>query len=368
LLPIVAGVVIAGTIGTGLYFILKDHGTQNDDVTSPLRGLNLSYAPPDAPWEPDEDTAKKVGTYTFVYKRPGIDAWMAFGAKDFGTRAPKPSELVGNLLKPLEKLYENVQEDERPAGATWLGLDAAPVVIYRAQRKEGGEVRAIGYAAHHKGVAYWALFWASPGAFDTHRPEFETVRDRCKLLGLREDWKPKEIEIKTFAGDKGAYQLIDAAGMWAKPKDRTPTDEDEHADLCLVGKEKGGSGTRQPDATLLVLLLDPTGGDPLDMARKYVEEKRTADVRRGDPKLTPTFTDLTGDVVGDPITTDVTPTAKVVRIESKVKGAESQDRLIVLSAMAAGNKVVAVHAVCELRHRALFEPTMVQVAGSLRAK
>jgi hypothetical protein len=357
-LPIIAGLFIVGTLVAGIYFLVTNRGGGGtDDQESPLRDLNLSFAPPAEPWGPDPDAEKKVAPIQFVYRRKDADAWIAVGGKNCGFHHPRSGDLLGGIQKPLEKLFENLREEDRPKDG-WLGVDATQAVVWRAQSKDGSEMRAVGYATPYKGVAYWAVYWASAKDFDAYKPEFDAFRERCKLLGFRETWKSQD-EPRTFDGEKAGYQLVDADGLWSRPKDAKPTDEDEHADLLLIGKEKGGPRDR-PEATLLVYLLDPTGGDPLDTARKFVEQKRTAEVRRGDPKITPPFTD----VGGDPAET----TTKVVRIESRIREAANQDRFFVLSAMAAGGKVVAAHATCELKHRSQFESTMVQIVGSLRSK
>ena len=77
------------------------------DVATQFKELNLSFEPPPQPWTRDEDTRVKLGPpFMLVYRRENPEAFMAFGARNFDTRSPRPSELEGKLSEIVGRLVE----------------------------------------------------------------------------------------------------------------------------------------------------------------------------------------------------------------------------------------------------------------------
>ena len=116
----------------------------------------------------------------------------------------------------------------------------------------------------------------------------------------------------------------------------------------------------------MTLLLDSDGSDPLVQARKYVEARRTEDVKAADEKLTPKFLVRLGNPEGDPPSNQVDTPTPVVRLQMTVQGASSASKLLVISAIKVGDRVVAVQAFCAWGEKEMFEAKLMQIAGSLR--
>src|SRR5205085_5569199 len=93
-----------------------------------------------------------------------------------------------------------------------------------------------------------------------------------------------------------------------------PEDEDPQADLYLRAKIKRRGNDFPHEAELLVYVVDGGGGDPLQDARRLVEEKRAAEIRRANDAFSPTFQELTGDPDGEPSPNAGEPSSPVVRL------------------------------------------------------
>jgi hypothetical protein len=354
---------MAGTALT-IYFTMFGGGPRGGGTGTELADLNLSFEPPPGPWVRDEDLKAKLGSpVRLVYKRTDPDAVMAFGARDFDTRNPRPGELRDGLTGPLGRLFEDVQRDE-VTGAKWLGRPAVSFG-FRAQARDGtGTVAGECHAVAHQGMGYWSICWAAETAVKDQAGVFEATRGRFKLLDRRDQWKEKEPAVTRFRGDRHDYTLTDAEGIW-KDAGTRPQEQDPRADLHLRASVRTKGRDWRDEAELLVYVLDDAG-DPLAEARQYVEAKRADEVRRANPALTVVFKEQTGEPEGDPTPT-VEATAPVLRLQSTVPRSSNQERLIVVSAIRAGDKVVAVHAWCQWADRAALEARLVQIAGSLRA-
>ena len=336
------------------------------DLTAQLKEHNLSFERPGAPWAQDDDTRVKLGSpVRVVYARADPEAYMAFGVRDFDTRAPRPSELRDGLTGPLNKLFDDVKTKEIEGG-TWLGRPAVGFEFLGRSKQNGPNVAGECLAVAHQGIAYWSICWASEKDTKDQLATFDATRAKFKLLGLRDRWVAKEAPVRAIGGHAAEYQVLDAEGIWAEPDPKAdkPTEYDPKADLLLRARLKTKGSDRAREATLVAVLLDPAGGAPLDQAQKYVEDRRAAEVKESG--LTAKFTVLTGEPEGDPTPNTVEPTAPVVRVQEGIPGARGQSRLMVVSALAVGKKVVAVYAWCAFDERAAFESKLIQIAGSLR--
>ena len=367
---VVAVALLAG-VGLTIYFkVIRTPRTPGPETASRLRELNLTFEPPESPWVRDEDTRAKIpGSVLLVYKRPDPEAYMAFGAKDYKTRSPRPSEMKEAIEGPLNALFENVRRNPI-AGVTWLGQPATLAFEFLATSKaDGANVVGECYAVSYKGIAYWSICWAGDNDVKGQLAAFDNTRGHFKLLDLRDQWREKESPVVPFHGHAVDYQLLDSEGIWKEPdaKDRKPTDEDPRADLLLVGREPRRGRDRGEEATLVVLVLDGAGGNPLAEGRAYVELRRGEEIRAAsNGQLSPTFKEVTGEAEGDPPSNTVETPAPVVRLESTVPKASNQARLLVISAIRMNDKVVVVYAWCSWADRAVFEAKLIQMAGTLR--
>jgi hypothetical protein len=361
-LATIVSVLLAGA-ALAIYFKVTSDPSSSR-ASAELGELNLAFDPPGAPWSPDDAMRARLGTpVRLVYRRADPEAYVAICARDYETRPPRASELRDGLTGPLQKVCENLRVEAELPDATWLGRPAR-AFRFRAQSRDGN-VGGVCHAVGYKGVAYWSVCWCGENDVEALLPEFEAVRERFRLLSHREGWQPKEGTTTEFRGEKADYRLTDTEGVW-KPAETKPEEEDAQADLYLRAKIKRRGNDFPDESELLVYVVDGGGGDPLQDARKVVEEKRTAEIRRANDAFTPAFKELTGDPDGEPSPNAGEPNAPVVRLHGTVPGASGQSRLTVVSGIRVNDKLVVVHAWCDWSQRPAFETAFMQIAGSLR--
>jgi len=360
--------MLAGVV-TMIYFRFLEKpspiGRGND---AKLREHNLSFEPPASPWVVDDDTRARLGPpIILAFKRSNPDAFIAIGAKNFDTRDPRPSELKNAADRVLDRVFGEVRQEPR-AGLTLLGQPAVHAFKFEAQSKDGPNVAGLCLDTSYKGIGYWYLAWAAEKDAGEQEATFAEVRDKLKLGKNRENWTSKEQPIRTFGGHALSYQLLDGEDMWKEPdeKDRPAAGEDPNADLLLLAKVKQKGRDFADEATLVAMILDGNTGDPLSRARKYVEEQRTQRVKEAGEKLMPMFIERTGVPDGDPPSNPVDAPTPIVRLQMTVPGASNSSKLLVISAIKIGDKLVAVEAFCAWKDREAFEAKLMQIAGSLR--
>jgi hypothetical protein len=365
----VAAVALAGA-GVAVWYKLTHRDEDlSPDLATKFKEKNLALQPPPKPWTQDGNMANKLGTpYILVFKRDNPDAYIAYGAKDYVDREPRPSELRNGLVEPLSKLVEpgTLTQMPIPADTTWLGMEVKGF-RFRAQLKTGSAVEGEAYHVSHKGIGYWFLAWTGENEiYAEQQATFAEARRRCKLLELRKDWVAQS-NIVPYKNNVVGYTILDADDVW---KDITTEDglkdEGPEADRMLEQKV-GGKQRSLPQYGNLIVYVLPAAGDPLTRAKEFVTEKRAAQLRAADEAYRPEFTERTGTPEGEPTGNVIDLTSPVLRLQSKVKNASNQDRLHVISALKIGEKLVVVHAWCDFADRAAFETNFIQIAGSLRA-
>ena len=367
---LIMGIALLGGVAATIYFQKFHKKTRDDDPTTDLRDRNLSFEPPGAPWVQDDNMRAKLGSPIFVvYKQENPEAYMAFGTKDFESRSPRPSELRDGLMKPLNNLLYDIQQ-EPSSDAKWMGQPAL-YFAFRARRKdEGPNVAGQCHAIAYRGIAYWSICWTGENDVERLKETFDAARGRFRLLDQRKDWKPREATIRPFGGHRLPYQVFDAEGIWSEP-DRgleKPEDFDPKGDLLLRARQKRAGRDFADEAVLLTLILDEPTGDPLAVARQYVEDQRRKEVKEKSPEgsFEVKFAELTADPAGDPAENTIEGLIPVVRLASSVPQDRNQSRLIVVSAIRMGDKIVAVSAWCAWADREVFEAKLMQISGSLR--
>jgi hypothetical protein len=294
---------------------------------------------------------------------------MAFGARDFDPQEPRKTELRDSLSRSLNRLFDDIRQqgDEIP-GARWLGQPAIAYSFLARMKRDGPTVAGVCYTCGYKGVGYWLIFWGGERDVNDQAPAFDAFRAQFKLLQEREKWAPREAHVRPFGGHQYRYQVLDGDGVWSEASrtDRKPEDIDRAADLLLVAKEKRRGSGQVDEANLLIVALAPDGTDPLAQGRKYVEEKWAAEVKAAGATYTSVVTEVTGELDGDPATVVGPATAPVVRLKAGVMEAKSATRLIVVSAVRVGEKVIVARASCGWDDRATYEAKLIQIAGSLQ--
>lgn len=368
LLVLVTVVALAGA-GVAVWYKLT-HTSQRepDNSAQVLKDLNLSLEPPPSPWTRDDEMKNKLGSpYRLVYRRDNPEAFIAFGAKDYDPRSPRPSELRGGLTEALAILLEpGTLRETDPEEPTWMGKEVKGF-RFRGQLKTGAAVEGEAYAVTFRGLAYWFLAWTAENeVYQEQKAAFADARRRCSLLDLRKDWKEKQSPFVAFKNNVLGYTILDAQGIWKEQSAQQLAGEGPEADKFLRAQLKRRGSDFTDDAELTVYVL-PTAGEPLEVARAHVEAMANAN-RELQGKTT--FADFSEPLAGDPIPEADGP-APILLLTSTNERDPNQARFWVISAIKVkdkdGEKVVAVCGRCLARDRATFDTRLVQIAKSLQA-
>ncbi len=352
--------VIGGFFGVSTLWGGKSTNNPSHDIKS--ESLNFSFTPPGGEWQPDEEMkSNRLGVNVAAFRRTLPDAWVALAAKDFEGRTPRQSELESFLDDRLRRVFDNLSKEEK-TGAIWTGKPALRIE-FRATAKST-EAVFVGecYALVHKGVGYWFFAWATPHDIAKVHEEFDTIRERLTLLNGRDNWKETVPNKNVLAGTAG-YTLTDIEGIWTKPAQTEPKDEDPKADLLAeaIDVVKGQRSDGKPTANLVAFLLDSTG-DPLTAARKYVEARYNRDPETFGPA---TIEELSDHPQGDPPAGESIGETKSVRLKLTRPNSPSSAKLLVVAGVEVGGKVVAVELSCPLSQRQVWEKRLLALAASL---
>lgn len=342
-------------------------------------GRNFSIEPFPAGWYPDDNTRLKVGSpYSQGYKREKPEAYVVFGSALYGDgrRSPRASEMRRDLVAPLQRMFTRVEE-EQPTADTWLGQPVAARHGLRFRARSADELPWQGeaYSVAHQGIAYYWVGWSGESDFEGLKDEFAAIRDKFKLLGLRDDWRETVANEVDYKGATVPYTFTDKEDIWKERpiKDFAEGSPDLDRWLRISRTPRGDRHAIPEEADLRVYLIGP-GGDPLQRAREYAQDYWTNRLKDSGAELPPpTFTELTDEVRGDGAAGAAKGPTPVVRLESRVVDpatkkviAASESRLIVVSGARVGDKTVVLQCWCDLAKRNVFEARFVQIASSLR--
>ena len=369
----VAAVSLAAVAVAIWYKLTHKAEELTSDSATVFKDKNWSFEPPPSPWTRDDEMRVTLGSpYILAYKREDPNrenpaAYMAFGAKDYGNREPRPSELRSALTEALAKVIDNTTfATSSLEDASWLGHEVKGF-HFLSQLKSGAMVEGEAYSTSYKGIGYWFLAWSGQNnLYAEQQAAFAEARTRCKLLDFRKDWRPNQSNVVAYKNNVVGYTILDADGLWEDIRDEEDLKaRDPAADRMLIRKV-GKRGNLQKEGTLAIYIR-PATADPMTEAREFVTEKRIAEMKAASDDYKVQFKDRTGTPEGDPTGNTVDATSPVVRLQSTVANAIGQNRLHVISAAKIGDKVVVVHAWCDLADRETFETMFVQIAGSLHA-
>jgi hypothetical protein len=222
---------------------------------------NYSIRLPGPPWKRDEELAKRLGgVLAFRLERPA--AYVVFIVRDFPKAAPTAGELRESLVARLRLFpITNLRFEDKTAGATFGGRSANRLVFQGEIDKTpvSGDVHYL----THEGKAYWLVRWCPAAEVEKVAGGLADLAARFALLDLRPDWHP---ELQLFSGVAARYTLTGEGDRWSKAP-YPPQNYDPAADLALVARVSDGSTSAR--AQLLVLLL-PSGGDPIDVAKSHL--------------------------------------------------------------------------------------------------
>lgn len=328
---------------------------------------NVLYRLPVPNWEKDDDVKALFGANLVGLKHKDGSARVAIEARDFKTRDPQPGELREGITERLKPLFEDLDLQDQE-GATWAGRPATKVTFRGNATTKLGEGTYLGeaYALGYKGVGYW-FFAAAPESEVKHlSDDLDDLRQRMKLLDLRDDWKPTADGAKTLVGVDADYRLTDGDGWWKKLPD--PKIEDPKADTAYDAEFKlNVKRDVKPKARVAVLLLEPTSDDPVATLRGYLREqyeklyglKEWQELTEPPLGDNPTSGELKGiDVARFKVTGSDPKTAKLVVIAAIKMDAQTGDGV--------KPTAVGVHAACSWDVQMFWEKRLVHLAGSLR--
>lgn len=355
---VVIGILVIGKLNTGT----------GSSGTARFEERNVSYRLPVPRWERDDDAKSLFGANLIGLKRTDGAAVVAIEARDYKTRNPQPGELKEGITDRLRPLFEEFDPHEE-VGAVWADLPAIKFSFRGTASDKLGSGTHLGeaYAIAHKGIGYWFFAIAPESEANSMSADLDDLRGRLKFLAERDDWKETTSGSVLLVGDAADYRLTDGDGWWRKLPD--PHIEDAAADLAFDAEFQSRiKRDVKPKARLAVLLLPPTGDDPMAALREYLrgQYEKLYGLKN--------WQDVTEPPLGDSPSSGEKKGVDTLRF--KVSGTDpNTTKLVVLSAIqmdaqtAEGKKpmVVGAHASCSAEYQLFWEKRLVQLVGSLRA-
>ena len=368
---VLVGVAVFGLVAAGIavWYRLspKPEETAPEPETQFLE-MNFALVEPDKPWKQDGEMLGQLGSpFIRVYGRDNPEAFIALGARDFIDRAPRPGELREPLVLALGRLMTagTLKEQPVPDGTEWLGRPAGGFT-FRGQLKNGSVVEGEAYHAAHQGIGYWFLAWTGENQiYAEQKSVFAQVRSKCRLLGLRDGWSPRRTPTVRFTNNVLGYSILDGEGIWTEVTDEKEVKaEDPAADKFLTARIKQTGSDFLHEASLVILVLDAMEGDPLEEARKYVEERENRDVENRGKTVFEAHTEDTNFDAPNPVEGN----APYVLLKGR-NTVSQRSALWAVSAIRVGKKLVVASATCSFTpaEREKFERKFVVLVRSLRA-
>jgi hypothetical protein len=229
----------------------------------------------------------------------------------------------------------------------------------------GANVEGEAIAVAYKGIGYWFLSWTgSTEMYLEMQPAFAVGRSGCKLLNLREEWKPSIPPVVAFKNNVLGYTILDSEHVWHPIEDDDlAKGQDPNVDkyLAIYADEK--KRNKEIKAQLIVAILDVAGDNPLQDGRAHVES-RINELAESQGKYL--ITEHTDKPEGDP-THDAEGNTPVVMLKAVNEKNATYAWLYAVSAIRVGAKTVVLYAWCPYRERALFDTKFIQIAKSLRS-
>ena len=279
-------VIIAGVLV--LTFILfreqllgsKDqtHSDAGGSFTGPIRNLKngeekvFKVVASKGIWQLDNGLRTGLKAVLALRRSDAGDAWLAVGAKDYGTRKPRDAELVLEGKEHLENFFgETLELAEKTEGAEIAG-QTAQSLEFKGQIKQvfwRGEC----YMFTKNGIGYWFIM-AAPTLEDAKQELAELQKNNrgFVLIDERRGWREQPPKMDPFVGEKFKIRMQAPEGVWEKFK---AEDQDERGELFLFGRYLKERDNRK-NASVLILALDkkPSLKESLKDARAYFDSKK----------------------------------------------------------------------------------------------
>jgi hypothetical protein len=278
-------VIAAGSIVT--FLIFRDHLLGNrdhsqteggDSYTGPIRNLKNSdekvfkILAPKNVWQLDANLRAGLKAVLALRRSDATDAWLAVGAKDYGTRKPRDAELVKEGKEHLENYFGETLELAEKTDTSELAGQTAQRLDFKAQIKQvfwWGEC----YMFTKNGIGYWFIM-AAPTLDDARQELAELQKDNrgFVLTDERRGWREQPPKMETFKGSKFPLYVSAPEGVWEKFK---AEDQDERGELFLFGRYLKEKDNRK-NASVLILALDKKASlkESLKDARAHFESKK----------------------------------------------------------------------------------------------
>jgi len=340
---VVAGLLVLVSLVLGLATVYR--------VKAPRAGVpevyrsaehNYSVRLPGPPWQRDDDLAKRLGG-VLAFRREHPEADVVLAVRELSTTLPTPGELRDAALARLRQYPVNDLRFEDKSGGVAFGGKPAGRIVFQGEMRDTPVSGDVHYLAH-QGGAYWFYRWCP--AVDVHKTagDLADLAGRFTALDLRPDWRPMQ---RTLGGSKLNYTLTAEGDRWHKAP-YPPENYDPAADLALVGQARSDA---TPQAQLLVLLLPPDGGAPVERAKSHVLARQkevypeTALAELSDAAITRSDDTL------------------VLRVDNTKERA----RFMVLRVMPLPSRLVVVCAECDYAKRDLWENDLGKLVASFKS-
>lgn len=338
------------------------------------RDFNLAFTPPREPWVPAEELRARLGAPAFaVYQHTDQITTAVLAARNYENREPRADELQETLVRLLRAIVEpGTLTQMPPEDQQWMGLRLGGFRFRAQSRDDHSSISGQAYFASYKGVGYWFIGWTSESWYEERKADLAQLRACCQLLQLREQWRPTLPSAAPYKNVQVGYTFVDPSRAWKEETDEEIVKgRDPHADKFLTIKLYAPGQRRDlpKEGFLLVYVLPEGEGEPLQIARQYVERSRQQELQSANPelKVSVEFQERTEPPEGEPPAGSVEAAAPVLRLRSFVKNALNQNRLHVLSAIRTSQgKIVALHAWCDWNDRFAFEQLFIQIVSTLR--
>ena len=353
------GIAACAAVAAALLALLLS-GVKPAPVANPnerlIRNINFALTVPDG-WEADDDAKRLAKANVLAIKKAESSARIAIAYTGFNTRPPQPGELLSGLVdERLKEVFDDFESTK--SDGVWLDKKGTKITFRGRGRTIEGNFAGEAFAIGVHGNAYWFLAWALESEWEKVTAEIESMRNACRLIDPNLDWKATESGITTFTGEGAEYRVLDGDRWWVKQNDAK--DEDPKADLLLLAKFQSKPRSDNPPKAFAVTYILPGSDDPLGTLRGHVKDRfaKLFSIKK--------WSDVTGDMQGDPPSSGMPANAEVVRYHAENAESPNVSKLVVLNAISTGSGIVGIEAYCPWSDRAKWEKRLVALAASLQ--
>jgi hypothetical protein len=304
---------------------------------------NYSVRLPGPPWQRDDDVAKRLGG-VLAFRRDNPTAEVVLAVRESPKAPPSPGELRETAFARLRQYHvSDLRFEDKSAGASFGGKPAGRAV-FQGQIDDtpvSGEVHYL----THQGAAYWLYRWCPAADVETAAADLADVAGRFSVLDFRPEWRPQR---RIFSGGKMNYTLTAEGDRWSKAP-YPPESYDPISDLALLGRAKEDAA---PQAQLLVLLLPPNGGAPVERAKAHLLARQKE-----------VYPESTATELGNAAIQQADDAA-VMRVDNT----KDRARFVIYRAIVRPSHLVIVFGECDFVKRDVWEDDMRKLAASFQAR